>query len=69
MNKIQIGEEAIEAFVAAHIADGKNVNQEGDEGDEEGIDTAEPIHRQAKVCAKLANLDPGPEVIEKRRGF
>ena len=65
--QIQIGEEAIEAFVAAHVADCEDVNQESNERDEESIDTTQPVHRQTKVRAELAHLNPCPEVIEERR--
>ena len=62
--QVQIRKEAIEAAVSVHVADGKDVNQEADEGDEERIGAAQPIHRQTEVSAETADLNPGPEVIE-----
>ena len=49
-----------------HVADGKDVNQEADEGDEERVGAAQAIHREPEVSAKVADLNPGPEVIEHR---
>ena len=62
--QIQVGKEAIEAGVAAHVADRKDVNQEPDERHEERIRSTQTIHRQAEVGAKLPDLNPGPEMIE-----
>ena len=64
--QVQIGEETIVAAVTVHVAGGENVNQETDEGDEERVDSAQPIHRQTEVCPEVADVNPGPQMIHDR---
>src|SRR5205085_5546584 len=62
--EVQIGEEAIEAAVAVHVADGEDVYQEADERDEAGIDAAQPIHAKSEVRAETTDLNPRPKGIK-----
>src|SRR5205807_3003195 len=41
--QIQISEEAVIAAVTAHVAGRKDVNQQAYKGDEERVDTTEPV--------------------------
>src|SRR5690242_6627762 len=47
-----------------HVADGEDVNQKTDEGDEERVSSAETIHREREVGVKRTDAQPGPDVIE-----
>src|SRR6266542_1257377 len=64
--QIQIGEEPVVTTIAMHVASGKNVNQQTDEGDKQRINTAEPIHGETEVRAKTSDLNPCPQVIHDR---
>jgi hypothetical protein len=46
-----------------HVPGRKDVNQEPDEGDEEGVNPAQPIHRKTKIRAEASDIQPGPQVI------
>src|SRR5262249_53115984 len=48
--QVQVGEEAIEAEIAFHIAGGEDVNQEADKGDDEH-------HHQRELVDLVAPLD------------
>src|SRR3982751_4444793 len=51
-----------------HVADGEDMNQQTDERNEADIDTAQPVHRQAEIGAKLPDLNPRPKVIHRDDG-
>src|SRR5207247_10803534 len=62
--EIQESEEPIEPLVLVHVADCEEVDQETNECHEQRINTAQPVHRQTEVSAKLSDLNPRPEMIE-----
>src|SRR6476469_1416125 len=49
-----------------HVANGKNMNEETYKSDEQCVGSTQPIHAQRKICTKVSNLQPGPDVIENR---
>jgi hypothetical protein len=64
--EVQVGEEAVEAAVAAHVPRREEVYEEADERDEAGVDATQAIHREAVVRAEAPDLYPRPEVAEDR---
>src|SRR3712207_7016989 len=52
--------------VAVHVPGREEVYEEADERDEAGVDARQPVHREAVVGAKTADLHPRPEVAEDR---
>ena len=68
MKRFKKRKEAIEPAVFMHVPDGEDMYEEPDKSNKERVGAAEPVHRQTKVRAKLAHLNPGPEMIENRLG-
>ena len=66
--QVQKRKEAIEPAVFMHVPNREDMYEEPDKRNEERVGAAQPVHCQTEVCAKLANLNPGPEMIENRLG-
>src|SRR5262249_59058213 len=61
--QVEESEEAIETGIAVHVAHGKDMNQKTNEGDEERVCAAKPVHAQGKIGVKSADRQPGPDVV------
>ncbi len=57
--KVEVGEVPRVAFVVAHVADGVDVNQEADAGDDQQHDQRKLIEDEAEVDVQQAGVDPG----------
>ena len=64
--QIQIREKAIKTFIAVHITGRKNVNQQTDKRNETSVNSRKPVHSQTEIGAKIADLNPRPNLIENR---
>ena len=56
--EVQIGEEAAVALLVRHVADGVDVDQEADAGDDQQHDERELIEHEGEVARKRAGRDP-----------
>ena len=62
--EVEVGEVAPVAFVVVHVADGVDVDEEADAGDDEQHDEGELVEDEAEVDVEGAGGDPGAEGFE-----
>ena len=57
--EVQICEETPVALLMRHVADGVNVDEKTDAGDDQQHHQCELIEREGEVCMEGGGLDPG----------
>ncbi|GAB3997550.1 hypothetical protein GCM10029992_20780 [Glycomyces albus] len=60
--EVEVGEESAPAFVVRHVADGVDVDEEADAGDQEREDAAERVEQEAGLDVEFADRDEGEQV-------
>ena len=62
----EVGEEAVEAAVAVHVADGVDVDEQADRGDDEEHDRGELVGIEGNGDVEFTGRDPGEEPLADR---
>ena len=62
--QIQVREEAVVAAFVRHVADGVNVDQKADAGDDHQHHGGQPVDREIDADVQRAGLDPGVVMLD-----
>ena len=65
--QVQVGEEAVEAAFLPHVADGINVNQETNAGDDQQHDQRKLVEIEGEVDLEIPSAQPGCEGFDVRQ--
>ena len=61
--QVQIREEAVVSAFVSHVADGVDMNQKADAGDDHQHDGGQPVNREIDTDVQSAGLDPGEVML------
>ena len=63
--QVQIGEEAVEAAFLPHVADGINVDEEADAGDDQQHHQRKLVELEGEVDLEISSAHPGCERLRR----